>query len=234
MFRTGRIMNRKIIDTASKCDAVIFDFDGTLVDSMWMWKQIDIEYLARFGISLGEEGAKRLQKDIEGMSFTETAVYFKDSFHIPYDTERIKADWENMSVEKYRREVKLKPYARDFLNFLKEKGKKLGIATSNGREMVDACMNSLGISSYFDRVAIACEVSRGKPFPDIYLLVSEELSASPESCLVFEDVPAGIIAGKRAGMKVCAVEDDFSAGMREEKKSLADFYIRDYSEIIPS
>ena len=114
-------MNRKIIDAADSAKAVIFDFDGTLVDSMWMWKQIDIEYLGRFGIVLDDSGAKRLQKDIEGMSFTETAVYFKDTFYIPDDIDVIKNDWTDMSVEKYRHEVGLKPYVREFLDFLKEK-----------------------------------------------------------------------------------------------------------------
>lgn len=225
-------MNRKIIDAADSAKAVIFDFDGTLVDSMWMWKQIDIEYLSRFGITLDDSGAKRLQKDIEGMSFTETAVYFKDTFYIPDEIEAIKNDWTDMSVDKYRNEVELKPYAREFLDFIKEKGKRIGIATSNGREMVSACMKNLGIAGYFDRVAISCEVSRGKPYPDIYLLVAGEFETDPSDCLVFEDVPAGIIAGKRAGMTVCGVEDDFSLPMRDEKIALSDFYIRDYGDIL--
>ena len=65
--------------------AVIFDLDGTLVDSMWMWKAIDIEYLGKFGISL----PSTLQKDIEGMSFSETAVYFIETFQIPDSLEEI-------------------------------------------------------------------------------------------------------------------------------------------------
>ena len=69
-----------------KIQAVIFDLDGTLVDSMWMWKDIDIEYLGRFGIALPED----LQDKIEGMSYTETAVYFKERFQIPCTLEEIK------------------------------------------------------------------------------------------------------------------------------------------------
>ena len=225
-------MTRTIIDAATCSDAVIFDFDGTLVDSMWMWREIDEEYLGRFGIKLDDKSASKLQKDIEGMNFTETAKYFKESFCIGDDIDRIKRDWIDMSYEKYRDEVRLKPHAGEFLDFLRAVGKPMGIATSNGREMVDVCMASLGISSYFDRVATSCEVSSGKPNPDIYLLVARELSASPEKCLVFEDVPAGIIAGKRAGMAVCAVEDEFSAEMAEEKRSLSDFYITDYGDIL--
>ena len=67
----------------------IFDLDGSLVDSMWIWKDIDIEYLGRFGIQLPQS----LQSEIEGMSFSETAVYFKERFHIPDSLDKIKEDW---------------------------------------------------------------------------------------------------------------------------------------------
>ena len=108
----------------------------------------------------------------------------------------------------------------------------MGIATSNAQDMVAAVLDSLDIRSYFGVVATACEVAAGKPAPDIYLKVAERLQVQPEKCLVFEDVPAGILAGKRAGMHVGAVEDVFSLSMIEEKKELADFYIRDYRELI--
>ncbi len=205
-------------------DAVIFDLDGTLVDSMWMWKAIDIEFLKRYGYDCPEN----LQKDIEGMSFSETAVYFKERFKLPLTLDEIKAIWIEMSIDKYRHEVPLKPGISEFLPFLKERGIRMGIATSNAKEMVSAVLDSLDIHSYFDVVATACEVAAGKPAPDIYLKVAADLGVRPERCLVFEDVPAGILSGKRAGMCVVAVEDDFSLSMTEEKKKLADFYIKDY------
>lgn len=208
--------------------AVLFDLDGTLVDSMWMWKEIDIEYLARFGYECPET----LQKEIEGMSFSETAVYFKEQFSIPDSLEQIKQTWIDMSIEKYRNEVPMKKGAREFLNYLKERDIKMGIATSNGQDMVDAVLTALHIEPYFQIVTTACEVAHGKPAPDIYLRVAERLGVKPEDCMVFEDVPAGIMAGKAAGMDVCAVEDVFSAGMRQEKVQLADFFIEDYNEIL--
>ena len=110
--------------------AVIFDLDGTLVDSMWMWEDIDIDYLG-------------LQKAIEGMSFTETAVYFKERFGLPDSIEEIKEAWIAMSLEKYEKEVPLKPGAREFLEELAARGIPAGIATSNGREMVSAVLKSL-------------------------------------------------------------------------------------------
>ena len=208
--------------------AVLFDLDGTLVDSMWMWKAIDVEFLKRYGYDCPED----LQKVIEGMSFSETAVYFKERFQLPMTLDEIKAIWIEMSIDKYRHEVPLKPGVAEFLPFLKEREIRMGIATSNAHDMVNAVLDSLGIRPYFGVVATACEVAAGKPAPDIYLKVAADLGVQPEKCLVFEDVPAGILAGKRAGMRVGAVEDDFSLSMTEEKKELADFYIRDYRELI--
>ena len=94
-----------------------------------------------------------------------------------------------------------------------------------------AVLESLEIRPYFQVVATACEVANGKPAPDIYLEVAKRLGVEPASCMVFEDVPAGIQAGKSAGMEVCAVEDDFSVKMRAEKEQLADYFIEDYEEL---
>ena len=204
--------------------AVIFDLDGTLVDSMWMWKTIDIEYLGRFGIDLPET----LQKDIEGMSFSETAVYFKNTFNISDSLEKIKSDWNQMAYDKYTKEVTLKAGAKEFLIFCQKKGIKLGIATSNSRELVDATIEALGIKEYFDCIMTSCEVAKGKPSPDIYLAVAQNLCVHPTDCLVFEDVEMGILAGKNAGMEVCAIEDEFSMNQIEKKVQLADYYIKDF------
>ena len=208
--------------------AVIFDLDGTVVDSMWMWEAIDIEYLGRFGIPLPAD----LQKKISGMSFSETAVYFKETFGIPDPLDKIKADWNDMAMYKYCHEVPLKPGVLLFLQELKKRGIKTGIATSNSKELAMAVLEQLELLPYFDEIHMSCEVKTGKPAPDIYLLVAECLKEAPEHCLVFEDISEGILAGKAAGMKVCGVEDAFSAAYREEKRQLADYYISDYSEIV--
>ncbi|MFR0800682.1 MAG: HAD family hydrolase [Suilimivivens sp.] len=103
--------------------AVLFDLDGTLVDSMWVWNDIDVEYLGRFGLSLPET----LQKEIEGMSFTETAVYIKQKFSIPDPIEKMKEDWNVMAFDKYVNEVPLK---KGFLNFLRSAGRKESVLVS--------------------------------------------------------------------------------------------------------
>lgn len=208
-------------------EAVIFDLDGSLVDSMWLWREIDIEYLGRFGIPL----PKTLQAEIEGMSFTETAVYFKKRFQIPDSVEQMKEDWNRMAFDKYTHQVPLKRGAREFVHSCRKRGIKLGIATSNSRELVENVIKVHGLTDHFDSIVTACEVAKGKPAPDVYLEAARQCGVVPCKCLVFEDIVPGILAGKSAGMTVCAVDDAYSRDQETEKKRLSDFFITDYFEL---
>lgn len=208
--------------------AVLFDLDGTLVDSMWVWREIDREYLGKFGLST----PAGLQEDIGGMSFSETAVYVKERFQIPDSVEEMKAEWNKMAWDKYTYEVPLKKGAGKFLDYCLKNNIKLGIATSNSIELVSNIIKVHGLDNYFSGIVTGCEVKKGKPSPDVYLEAARRCNTAPGECLVFEDIIPGILAGKAAGMKVCAVEDDNSANQREEILKLADYYIKDYSEIV--
>lgn len=207
--------------------AVFFDLDGTLVDSMWIWRDIDIEYLARYNLKLPET----LQSEIEGMSFSETAIYMQKRFQIPESVESMKNTWNQMAEDKYANEVMLKKGALAFLDYCKMHQIKLGIATSNSTQLVRTVLKARGIQDYFDCIVTGCEVDRGKPSPDIYLEAAKRCNVASSECLVFEDIVPGIMAGKSAGMKVCAIEDNYSMHQKEEKIKLADYYIKDYEEI---
>lgn len=220
--------NERLKDKLSNTEAVIFDLDGTLVDSMWIWKSIDEEFLGMHGLALPHD----LQKSLGGMSFTETAVYFKERFRLPQALEEIKDCWNAMAFEKYEKEVPLKPGAKEFLDYLQQSGIRMGIATSNSRQLAELVIESRGIGGYFDIITTGCEVANGKPSPDIYLKAAKHLSAKPDACVVFEDIPEGILAAKRAGMYVCAVEDEASRDLWQEKTDLADACIHDYYEIL--
>lgn len=217
-----------MIEILKDIDAVIFDLDGTLLDSMWVWTAIDEEYMKKYNLTVPED----FHEGMEGKSYTEVAQYFKDIFPtLSLTREEIMEEWTQMAHEKYVTEVPLKKGARAFLNMIKASGIKTGIATSNTKKLVTDTLGALGIDAMFDSVRTSCEVAAGKPSPDVYLLVASDLEVEPCRCLVFEDVPMGILAGKNAGMTVCAVKDDFSEIQREKKRKLADYYIDNYDEI---
>lgn len=207
--------------------AVIFDLDGSLVDSMWIWRQVDIDYLGRFGYELPDT----LQSEIEGMSFRETAIYIKNRFQIDSPIEEMMEDWNRMAWDKYMHEVPLKDGVSTFLQECKRRGILLGIASSNSRELVENVLSALHIRELFTCIMTGSEAKRGKPAPDIYLEVAGKLSVAPADCLVFEDIVAGITAGKSAGMTVIAVDDAYSAHQEEKKRELADGYIKSYHEL---
>ncbi|HEY9574257.1 MAG TPA: HAD family phosphatase [Lachnospiraceae bacterium] len=210
-------------------EAVIFDLDGTLIDSMGVWREIDIEFLGDRGIALPQN----LQKEIEGLSFDETARYFKSHFLLEESTEEMKKIWLSMAFEKYSKQIALKEGVKDFLKRLKEEKIPMAIASSNHYDLIEAVLKKHEIFSFFDAIHTCDEVKRGKPAPDIYEFVAEKLQVKEKKCLVFEDIVPGILAGKSAGMKTCAVWDAYSTYQDDEKKSLADYYIENYRQIVP-
>lgn len=219
---------RNLKKELASCRAVIFDLDGTLIDSMGMWSEIDVEYLMRFGI----EPPADLQKELEGLMYSEVARYFKDRFHIPDSISEIGDEWVRMAGEKYRKSIPLKPGVREFLAAVKAQDRKTAIASSNHLQLIEDILKIHGIYDYIDEITTCDDVGRGKPDPEVYTVTAKKLGTDPASCLVFEDIPVGIQAGKAAGMCVIAVADVYSEHMREEKIRMADGYITDFRELL--
>ena len=209
--------------------AIVFDMDGTLIDSMWMWGEIDRQYLERFRIAVPEN----LQEEIEGISFRQVADYFKAHFPIEDSVEQMMQDWVSMAWDKYEHEVPLKEGVLEFVSYCRKNSIRLGIATSNSSKLAQLILKTHGLLESFEVVKTSCEVPNGKPDPAIYLLAAETLKVPPKNCLVFEDAISGILAGKRAGMEVCAVYDAFTEQADDKKKELSDYYINSFYELLP-
>ena len=207
---------------------LIFDLDGTLVDSMNVWKKIDIQYLNKFGLQLPDD----LQQEIEGYSFTQTAEYFKKRFQIPDSVEEIKKDWNRMVMNIYSNEVALKKGARALLERAEQNKIPCAIATSNSIELVQAVLRSNGVEKYFNAIVTGCDVGKSKPEPDVYLEAARRLKVTSAECLVFEDILAGIAGAHNAGMQVVAISDAYSEYQEEDKKKNADYYVKDFEEFL--
>lgn len=206
----------------------IFDLDGTLVDSMWVWSQIDVDYLKSKGHTMPEN----LNSEICHLSFTQTANYFKKRFNLSDPIENILDDWHNMAFHHYSENVKLKDGVKQFLDKLKEKNIKIALATSNSIPLLEACLKNNGIYDYFDSITTTDEVSNGKNCPDVYLLAAKKLNVEPADCIVFEDILPAIKGAKAANMTVVAVHDKHSLNDLNEIIQTSDKYINSYFELV--
>lgn len=221
------MINSKYKKLFESIEAILFDMDGSLVDSMWIWKSIDIAYLNKYGY----ECPKDLQKNIEGLSVIETAYYFKNNFNIPASIEEMINDWNDMAYDNYINKVFLKPGALKLLDYCKNNNIKLGICSSNTRHLIHSVLKERKVYDYFDVIISGEDVVCGKPNPETYLKGASSLNVSPKNCLVFEDIINGIQAGNAANMHTIAVEDEYSQYQKEEKISLAEYYIKDFNDL---
>lgn len=207
--------------------AAIFDLDGTLIDSMWIWDKIDEDYLSEKNIQVPEN----LNDEIAHLSFNQVAKYFKERFDLDDSLDEIKNSWNTMAYHHYSTDIKLKSGVKEFLDLLKSLNIKIALATSNSRELLEAALKSNGIYDYFDSITLTDEVSVGKHEPDVYLLAAKKLGVDPKDCLVFEDIIQAVRGAKKAGMKVIAVEDSRSLNDKEKLLIASDKFITDFSEI---
>ena len=207
--------------------ALLFDLDGTLVDSMWVWSDIDRDYLAAHGIQTDEN----IQQLIGGISMRQTAVLLKDHFGIEDPIEKMMDDWNQMAMDRYLHEVSVKEGGRDLLAWARKKGLRTAIATSNSRALCEAALAGCDLLHAFDAVVTGDEIQNGKPAPDIYLHTAEKVGVPPQHCLVFEDLVDGILAAKAAGCRVIAVLDAVTEEDNEKKIRLADGAVSDFTEL---
>lgn len=207
--------------------AAIFDMDGTLIDSMWVWDTIDNVYLEKIGLETPAE----LRNDIKDLSFLETAIYFKNKFNIDDSPEKIMDDWSNIAYFHYLNDVKMKPFAKDYLLKIKRLGIKIGLATSNSNLLLETILKKYGIYDIFDCITTTDEVSRGKNFPDVYLLAAKKLKVDPKYCAVFEDILPGILSAKSAGMTAVGVHDFYSDNQRLDIIKNSDIFIESYKDL---
>ena len=206
----------------------IFDLDGTLVDSMWIWEQIDIDYLNEKGYGMPEN----LKDEINHLSFQQTAVYFKNRFHLTDSLDEIMDTWHNMAYKHYLEDVYLKEGVLELLTHLKDNGIKIGLATSNSYPLLEAVLKKREIYNLFDTIVTTEEAKKSKSNPDVYLMAAARLDVKPSECIVFEDIIEAVRGAKLANMKVIAVYDKAAAYQKQDLIETADKYIMNFKELL--
>ncbi len=182
-------------------DAVIFDCDGTLVNSMPYHFEAWCEALALFG------AANIFKEDVfyamGGRPTVDIVVELNDEYNLKLDPEAV-AFAKRQAFLKKLEKLELIDEVADFATSLRGK-KPMAIATGGTRLVIEKTLQAVGVSDLFDEVVTADDVPVGKPAPDIFLKAAELLGVAPERCLVLEDAPAGVMAAQTAGMTVVAV-----------------------------
>jgi len=211
---------------------VIFDLDGTLIDSMYIWYQIDRELAAENGIpDLPREVSERIKK----MSINEAAQFCIDELGFRMTKEQIIDRIEELVRIEYEEKIELKPYVSGILDYLDEKGVPYGAATATYKGLAEAVMKRCGIYDRMQFLLTDVEYPKGKKFPDIFLGAAERMGTSPAETLVVEDSLHCLRTASAAGFSTVAVYDEAAEPEREEIEKTAGYYagsLKDVKEYI--
>ena len=212
---------------------VIFDIDGTLLDSMPLWNNLGERYLQKLGFT--EEETEGLSQRISAMPFVEGIRYIKKAYTLNLEEERIREQLQEMIAGAYRDEINLKAGAKEYLQFLKERGIPCILATAGEASLAKAALKRLKVWEEFQDLLLCEEFNTSKLEAKIYRLAMERLSLSrPEEVLVCEDVLHAIKSAKQAGFQVCGILDEANREDWEKIQEVADFTAKDFYEIVYS
>ena len=210
-------------------DGVIFDFDGTLADSMWVWDEVDRSFLAKRNIPFTDEFGEM----IAVLGFELGAQFAIDHFELDESPEDIIAEWKREAEEGYATRVMLKPGAREYLGRCKNQGMPLAIATSLQRNLLEPALKNNGILERFDTICVCDELQcGGKSNPTVYLEAARRLGLPARQCAIFEDVATAAKSAKQTGAFVVGVYDEHKQQATEELKSIVDLFIKGYDELL--
>ena len=208
--------------------AALFDLDGTLLDSMYVWHRVDELFFESIGLPFDPEYGKALA----GKSYQESAEYTIQRYGLCKTCEQVIAEWTHLSREEYARHVQLKPGALNYLRMLKRAGVKLAVATALPPDLYTPVLAHHGIIDMFDALCSTNDTGgRGKAGGEVYLLAAEKIGVRPEDCAVFEDVLEGIMGAKKAGMRAFCVKDSSNAHTFKAIAALADGMIASFDEM---
>lgn len=206
-----------------KIAGAIFDFDGTLFDSMSIWDTAGENYLR----SLGREPASDLSSTLSAMSLYQAAVYLRETYGLSLCVEEI-MDGINKTVEDfYFYSAMPKPGVPEFLERLHLQGIKMCIATATDRYQIEAALERCGLTRYFGEIFTCTAVGHGKDEPHIYEAALEFLGTAKAETLVFEDALHAIRTAKAAGFPVAAVYDPHEPN-QAEVRSTADLCLEEF------
>ncbi|MGO5029416.1 HAD family hydrolase [Candidatus Agathobaculum pullicola] len=207
----------------------IFDMDGTLLDSMPVWKRLTQGYLAEFGLTITDEE----YAVCEGFSQPQVAQYFANRYpELPGGAPGLMEGMDRLITTRYETIAKPKDGVIEFLDGLRRRGVKMAIATLTARRHAEKALRDRNMMGYFEFMLTIEDVGISKYQPDIYLKSAEKMGLAPADCIVFEDAPYACATAKRAGFRVCGMVEPAYAAGENELRSVSDFVVeQSYDEL---
>lgn len=183
--------------------ALLFDLDGVIADSETGWNEIDGAMLAECGVTYNGEH----KEHVLGKSFPLALQFYKETFDLKQSVEELLPLRTRIAADFYATRIDIYPDVLPVMEFLRKSGLPIALATSSVGELIRPFLNRHNLTQYFNAIITGEQVTRGKPYPDIYLLAAQQISMEATKCLVVEDALAGVQAGKSAGALVAAIPD---------------------------
>ena len=206
---------------------LLFDFDGTLVDSMPTYSKIMTDLLDEYGASYPEE----IIKIITPLGFIGTADYYIKTLGVNESRETLVQKMTERAIEAYTYRIPAKAHVIEALRTLCEGGASLNVLTASPHDTLDPCLKRLGLWELFDNVWSCNDFGTSKSDPEIYRMAAEKMGCDVSDAIFLDDNIGADLTAKEAGMRVIGVFDESTAEMECEMRRVLDGYIRDFSEI---
>lgn len=206
--------------------AYIFDFDGTLVDSMPTWSAKMLYVLKKSNTSYPND----IIKTITPLGDIGAANYFQESLGCSWSKERMLATMDEYALPKYRDEILLKEGVREYLQRLKKQGISLHVLTASPHKMVDPCLRRCGVYDWFENVWSCDDFALSKSNVEIYRQAAARIGVSLSECAFFDDNIYALKTAKQAGMFAVGVYDASGEEFILEMKEFADVYLYKLNE----
>ena len=210
-----------------RLQGAIFDMDGTLLNSMPMWRNMGDNFLK----SRGMEPRENIWKDIRPLTLSDMAVYYKKAYDFPESPGELRHMMEAQIEDFYKNQVSAKPGVEKFLSLLKMDGVKMYIATATARDLTEAGLKHAGIDDYFKGIVTCAEAGENKKESAIvFERALKRLNCDKNHTIVFEDSLAAIRTAKNAGFRVAGVYETEWDAEQNEIRGLSDYYIRSFED----